>query len=82
MAPKDENELQHMLKTAVGCGCPVSLRYPRGKGAGASLDGELKTMEIGKGEVLQEGSDLALIAIGIGGKSGSCGGKAAFRRRI
>jgi len=32
MAPKDENELQHMLKTAAGCGYPVSLRYPRGKG--------------------------------------------------
>jgi 1-deoxy-D-xylulose-5-phosphate synthase len=64
MAPKDENELQHMLKTAVGCGCPVSLRYPRGKGAGSSLDGELKTLEIGKGEVLREGSDLAVIAIG------------------
>jgi 1-deoxy-D-xylulose-5-phosphate synthase len=64
MAPKDENELQHMLKTAIGCGCPVSLRYPRGKGVGASLDGELKTLAIGKGEVLQEGSDLAIIAIG------------------
>ena len=64
MAPKDENELQHMLKTAAGCGYPVSLRYPRGKGVGVSLDGELKTLAIGKGEVLQEGSDLAIIAIG------------------
>lgn len=64
MAPKDENELQHMLKTAAGCGHPVSLRYPRGKGVGVSLDGELKTLAIGKGEVLQEGSDLAVIAIG------------------
>ncbi len=64
MAPKDENELQHMLKTAVGCGCPVSLRYPRGKGTGASLDEELKTLEIGRGEVLRDGSDLAVIAIG------------------
>jgi 1-deoxy-D-xylulose-5-phosphate synthase len=64
MAPKDENELQHMLKTATACGRPVSVRYPRGKGIGASLDGKLKTLEIGKGEVLQEGSDLAVIAIG------------------
>jgi 1-deoxy-D-xylulose-5-phosphate synthase len=64
MAPKDENELQHMLKTAVDCGRPVSLRYPRGKGTGANLDNELKNLEIGKGEVLREGSDLALIAIG------------------
>jgi 1-deoxy-D-xylulose-5-phosphate synthase len=64
MAPKDENELQHMLKTAVGCGYPVSLRYPRGKGAGTILDSELKTLEIGRGEVLRDGSDLAVIAIG------------------
>ncbi len=64
MAPKDENELQHMLKTAVGCGCPVSLRYPRGKGTGAKLDVEPKVLEIGKGEVLREGSDLAVVAIG------------------
>jgi 1-deoxy-D-xylulose-5-phosphate synthase len=64
MAPKDENELQHMLKTAVSCGCPVSLRYPRGKGIGARLDGELKALEIGKGEVLREGSDLSVVAIG------------------
>ena len=64
MAPKDENELQHMLKTAVSCGCPVSLRYPRGKGTGARLDGELKALEIGKGEVLREGLDLAVVAIG------------------
>ena len=64
MAPKDENELQHMLKTAVDCGQPVSLRYPRGKGIGVTLDNELKNLEIGKGEVLRDGSDLAIIAIG------------------
>ncbi|MFA5321298.1 MAG: 1-deoxy-D-xylulose-5-phosphate synthase [Smithella sp.] len=64
MAPKDENELQHMLKTAVDCGRPVSLRYPRGRGVGVSLDEELRNLEIGKGEVLREGSDLAVIAIG------------------
>jgi 1-deoxy-D-xylulose-5-phosphate synthase len=63
MAPKDENELQHMLKTAVDCGQPVSLRYPRGKGIGVTLD-ELKNLEIGKGEVLKDGSDLSIIAIG------------------
>lgn len=64
MAPKDENELQHMLKTSVDCGKPVSLRYPRGKGAGIALDEELKNLDIGKGEVLQEGNHLAVIAIG------------------
>lgn len=65
MAPKDENELQHMLKTAVGCGLPVSLRYPRGKGTGVRLDSEPKSLEVGKGEVLKEGADLAIIAIGL-----------------
>ena len=64
MAPKDENELRHMLKTAVDCGLPVSLRYPRGRALGVNIDEELKTLEIGKGEVLREGSDLAVIAIG------------------
>lgn len=64
MAPKDENELRHMLKTAVSCGSPVSLRYPRGKGVGAKLDKKIKTLKIGKGEVLREGSDLAVIALG------------------
>ena len=65
MAPKDENELQHMLKTAVDCQQPVSLRYPRGKGVGVTLDYDLKTLAIGKGEVLHEGTDLAVFAIGV-----------------
>ena len=64
MAPKDENELRHMLKTAVYSGAPMALRYPRGAGYGVELDAELKTLEIGKGELLAEGSDLCIIAIG------------------
>ncbi len=64
MAPKDENELRHMLKTAVYSGQPVALRYPRGAGYGVALDHELKLIEIGKGEQLLDGSDLTIIAIG------------------
>jgi 1-deoxy-D-xylulose-5-phosphate synthase len=64
MAPKDENELRHMLKTAIGCGFPVSIRYPRGKGVGVPLDNEILTLPLGKGEVLREGSDLSMIAVG------------------
>ena len=64
MAPKDENELQHMLKTAVECGGPASVRYPRGKGLGVALDEEPRALEIGKAEVLLEGADLAVFAIG------------------
>ncbi len=64
MAPKDENELQHMLKTAARCCQPVSLRYPRGNGWGGVLDSELKELPIGKAEVLERGKDMAILAIG------------------
>ena len=64
MAPKDENELQHMLKTAIYSGRPISVRYPRGAGYGIPLDAELKQLEIGKGEILVEGNDLTLVAVG------------------
>jgi len=66
MAPRDENELQHMLKTAVECGCPASIRYPRGKGEGVPIDEQPVSLHIGKGEVVHdaEGAVLAIIAIG------------------
>ena len=64
MAPKDENELRHMLKTAVCHKGPAALRYPRGSGLGVPLDEEMKELEIGKGEVLKDGSDIAILAYG------------------
>jgi 1-deoxy-D-xylulose-5-phosphate synthase len=66
MAPKDENELQHMLKTAVECGYPVSIRYPRGRGVGVPIDDVPVSLEIGKGEIVydSEGADLAIVAVG------------------
>jgi 1-deoxy-D-xylulose-5-phosphate synthase len=64
MAPKDENELQHMLKTAVAHPGPISLRYPRGEGWGVELDAEMKTLEIGKAELLRDGTDIVIAAIG------------------
>ncbi len=64
MAPKDENELQSMLKTAVEHSGPIALRYPRGNGIGVPLDTEIQSLPIGKGEILREGDDLLLIAIG------------------
>ena len=64
MAPKDENELQHMLKTALECTCPVAIRYPRGRGYGVELDKELRILDIGKAETLREGNDLAIMAVG------------------
>jgi 1-deoxy-D-xylulose-5-phosphate synthase len=52
MAPKDEEELRHMLYTAVNLDGPVALRYPRGKGLGVPLTTELHTLEVGKAELL------------------------------
>ncbi len=64
MGPKDENELRHMLKTAVYHSGPAAIRYPRGSGLGVKMDKEMKALEIGKGEVLREGTDLAIFAFG------------------
>jgi 1-deoxy-D-xylulose-5-phosphate synthase len=64
MAPKDENELQHMLYTATQHLGPVGLRYPRGASYGVEMDQEFKALPIGKGEILREGEDLALVALG------------------
>jgi 1-deoxy-D-xylulose-5-phosphate synthase len=64
MAPKDENELRHMLKTAVYYEGPASVRYPRGNGLGVSMDEEIRSLEIGKAELLREGQDVAILGIG------------------
>jgi 1-deoxy-D-xylulose-5-phosphate synthase len=64
MAPKDENELRHMLCTAIELGQPASLRYPRGNGYGVHLDPVLKAIPLGKGELLRSGGDLCLIPLG------------------
>ncbi len=71
MAPKDENELRHMLYTAIYMDGPVALRYPRGKALGVPLDKELRKLEIGKAELLSpatveeaEQQDCVLLAYG------------------
>jgi 1-deoxy-D-xylulose-5-phosphate synthase len=64
MAPKDENELQHMLKTAIDHGGPIALRYPRGEGWGVEMDREASALEIGKGELLRRGDDVVIVGIG------------------
>lgn len=63
-APKDENELQHLLYTAVQSKHPMAIRYPRGAGVGVELDAELRQIPIGKGEILRKGKDIAILAIG------------------
>lgn len=65
MAPKDENELQHMIFTATKhTKGPIAVRYPRGNGLGVKLDKEFEEIPIGKAEVLKKGEDITLLAIG------------------
>ena len=64
MAPKDENELQHMLRTAIEYPGPAAVRYPRGNGFGVPLDPEIKAIPIGRAELLRDGDDVALVALG------------------
>jgi len=63
-APKDEDELQHLLYTAVKSGHAMAIRYPRGAGLGVKLDTELHPIPIGKGEIVRRGEDVAILAIG------------------
>lgn len=64
MAPKDENELQHMLATAIKLGSPAAVRYPRGNGYGVALDQVLMPMPVGRAEMLRDGSHAAVLALG------------------
>jgi len=66
MAPRDEAMLVHMLRTALVHDGPVGLRYPRGEAEGVALPAEPEPIEIGTGEVLREGSRVALIGYGSG----------------
>src|SRR5688500_19794248 len=64
MAPKDEAEMRDMLLTAIEHAGPAALRYPRGNGFGVDLSAEPKVIEVGKGEVLRDGDDVAFLAYG------------------
>lgn len=64
MAPKDEQELCHMLATAIKHDGPIALRYPRGVGAGVNIDNPYHSIPIGKGEVIEDGKDVLILAIG------------------
>lgn len=64
MAPKDEGELRHMLATAIHHDGPIALRYPRGRGLGVPLLNPLTPIQIGKAQVLRQGQDLLILAIG------------------
>lgn len=64
MAPKDENELQHLLATAIEYPGPAAIRFPRGSGLGIALDPDIKALPVGESELLRDGEDAAILAIG------------------
>jgi 1-deoxy-D-xylulose-5-phosphate synthase len=63
MAPKDENELQHMLWSALSYGHPASVRFPKAKGLGVRMDETLQVLPLGRSELVKDGRDL-LFAVG------------------
>ena len=65
MAPKDENELRQMLKTAIDHPGPAALRIPRGGAYDVPIEREIKPLKIGEAELLRDGSDVALLALGL-----------------
>lgn len=64
MAPKDEAELARMMVTAFSTQGPVAVRYPRGTGVGAEVEDDPKPFELGEGEVVHEGEDALVVAVG------------------
>jgi len=65
MAPKDENELRHMIKTAIDhLEGPTAIRYPRGSGIGVDMSDELHALPVGRSETLRDGADATILAIG------------------
>jgi 1-deoxy-D-xylulose-5-phosphate synthase len=64
MAPKDEDELADMMKTALTLNGPSAIRYPRGAVAGVARKPEPQILPVGKAEVLADGSDVAILGLG------------------
>jgi 1-deoxy-D-xylulose-5-phosphate synthase len=64
MAPKDEGEMRDMLLTMVEHVGPAAMRYPRGSGVGVDIDRSPQLLEIGKGEILRDGGEIAIVAYG------------------
>src|SRR5216110_2078832 len=64
MAPKDEGEMRDMLFTMTEHVGPAAMRYPRGNGVGADITRAPEKLEIGKGELLRDGGEIAIVAYG------------------
>ena len=64
MAPKDEGEMRDMMLTMLEHNGPAAIRYPRGNGVGADIERDPQLIEIGKGEILRDGGEIAIVAYG------------------
>ncbi len=63
-SPRNENELQHLLATGIESGRPFAIRFPRGAATGMALDPDPKPLPIGRGELLRDGRDAVIVALG------------------
>jgi 1-deoxy-D-xylulose-5-phosphate synthase len=63
-APKDEDELRHLMASALALGHPIAVRYPRGEGEGTAMSGEPRALPVGRAEVMRRGSDATIWALG------------------
>ena len=71
MAAGDEIELRNMIKTSILIDdCPSSFRYPRGSGLGLDISRKPQPLEIGKGRIIQEGNNIAIL--NFGARLGAC----------
>lgn len=64
MAPSDENETRQLLHTAYHYPGPAAVRYPRGTGPGVDINTEMQALEIGKGRIVREGGNVAILSFG------------------
>jgi len=64
MTPSDENECRQMLTTGFQYHGVSAVRYPRGSGTGAVIETELQAIEIGKGQIVRTGNNVAILAFG------------------
>jgi 1-deoxy-D-xylulose-5-phosphate synthase len=64
MAPRDQSELVAMLKSSLKYSGPIAIRYPRGSGPQEEVDYRLPVLPFGRGELLREGEDLVILAVG------------------
>jgi 1-deoxy-D-xylulose-5-phosphate synthase len=64
MAPKDENELARMIRTALEHSGPIAFRYPRGSATGVPVDSNITPIPIGEAEQLTDGNDILVLAVG------------------